>query len=249
MSSEEDTEIVIVKKNEVFSGIFRNFCHSDLVTVTPMSENKLYRKPINVARGRQLELSHDSFVGQSALSGDLESKLRDQQSRLAQLETEREEIERQAHELEELNSKKRIFLSSQVEVTEKLSNAVTLIDRELLAIRTELHELEQCRQAFDSRLKKITKYDPESWTRENLKLNLEKAISVIDSASDEYEQAAQHFSSMRSGEIFGMGKRQRRGASMHAETGEFLAQVKSGLAFNLPIITMAVVAMIIYLIK
>lgn len=196
-----------------------------------------------------MELSHDSFAGQSPLSDDFESKLRDSQARLAQLQSEREEIERQAQELEELNSKKRIFLSSQVEVTEKLSNAVTLIDRELLAIRTELHELEQCRQAFDSRLKKITKYDPESWTRENLKLNLEKAISVIDSASDEYEQAAQHFSSMRSGEIFGMGKRQRKGAAMHAETGEFLAQVKSGLAFNLPIITVAVVGFIIYLIK
>lgn len=196
-----------------------------------------------------MELSHDSFAGQSPLSDDFESKLRDSQARLAQLQSEREEIERQAQELEELNSKKRIFLSSQVEVTEKLSNAVTLIDRELLAIRTELHELEQCRQAFDSRLKKITKYDPESWTRENLKVNLEKAISVIDSASDEYEQAAQHFSSMRSGEIFGMGKRQRKGSVMNAETGEFLAQVKSGLAFNLPIITLAVLGFIIYLLK
>lgn len=130
-----------------------------------MSENKLYRKPINVARGRQLELSHDSYVGQSALSGDLESKLRDQQSRLAQLETEREEIERQAQALEELNSKKRVFLSSQVEVSEKLTNACTLIDRELLSIRKELQDLEQCRHAFDSRLKKIAKFDPESWKK------------------------------------------------------------------------------------
>jgi chromosome segregation ATPase len=239
---------MIVKKNEVFSGNFRIFCHSDLVTFTLMPENKLYRKPINVARGRQLELSHDSFVGQSALSGDLESKLRDQQSRLAQLETEREEIERQAQALEELNSKKRIFLSSQVEVTEKLTNACTLIDRELLSIRKELHELEQCRHAFDSRLKNIAKFDPESWKKENLLDNLDKAITVIDMASEEYDQAGQHFASMRSGEIFGTSKR-RRTASFDAETGEFLAQVKSGLAFNLPIITLALIALVIYLLK
>jgi chromosome segregation ATPase len=248
LSSEEDTEIVIVKKNEVFSGVFRNFCHSDLVTVTPMSENKLYRKPINVARGRQLELSHDSFVGQSALSGDLESKLRDQQSRLAQLETEREEIERQAQALEELNSKKRIFLSSQVEVTEKLTNACTLIDRELLTIRKELHELEQCRHAFDSRLKKIAKFDPESWKKENLLDNLDKAITIIDLATEEYEEAGKHFASMRSGEIFGTSKR-RKTATFDAETGEFLSQVKNGLAFNLPIITLALIGLVIYLLK
>jgi hypothetical protein len=166
---------------------------------------------------------------------------------LKQLQAEQQELERLAHELAERNSKKRIFLSSQVEITEKLSNAVTLIDRELLAMRTELHELEQCRHAFDNRLKKIAKFDPETWTRDNLKPNLEKAIGLIDQATDEYEQAAQHFSSMRSGEIFGTGR--RRKPTMHAETGEFLVQLKNGLAFNLPIITLALVAMVLYYLK
>lgn len=192
-------------------------------------------------------MSHDNHAGESVLSDDYENQLRASQARLQQLQAEQQELERLALELEELNSKKRIFLSSQVEITEKLGNAVTLIDRELLAMRTELSELEQCRHTFDNRLKKIAKFDPESWTRDNLKMNLEKSIAVIDQASDEYEQAAQHFSAMRSGEIFGMGR--RRKATMHAETGEFLAQVKNGLAFNLPMITLAVVAMILYLLQ
>jgi phage terminase Nu1 subunit (DNA packaging protein) len=211
-----------------------------------MTEEALYRHQIKVG-SRQLEMSHDNYVGESVLSDDYENQLRESQARLQQLQAEQQELERLAQELEELNSKKRIFLSSQVEITEKLSNAVTLIDRELLAMRTELHELEQCRHAFDNRLKKIAKFDPESWTRDNLKLNLEKAIGVIDQATDEYEQAAQHFASMRSGEIFGTGR--RRKPTMHAETGEFLAQLKNGLAFNLPIITLALVAMVLYYLK
>lgn len=213
-----------------------------------MATKPIYRKNITI-KDRQMEMSHDSYTGHSPLSDDFEDKLRESQNRLEELKSEKEKIERQAQELEELNSKKRIFLSSQVEITEKLTNAVTLIDRELLVFRKELHELEQCREAFAGRLNKISKYDPESWTRDNLLPNLERAIVLIDNASDEYESAAQHFSSMRSGEIFGTGKRTRRGLPIHAETGEFLDQVKNGLAFNLPIITLAFIGFIIYLLK
>lgn len=211
-----------------------------------MNEETLYRHQIKVG-ARQMEMTHDTFVGESVLADDYETQLRESQIRLQQLQAEQQELARLAHDLEELNSKKRIFLSSQVEITEKLSNAVTLIDRELLTMRTELHELEQCRHAFDNRLNKIAKFDPETWTRENLKPNLEKAIALIDQAADEYEQAAQHFSSMRSGEIFGTGK--RRKVIMHADSGEFFSQLKSGLAFNLPIIALALAGMILYYLK
>jgi chromosome segregation ATPase len=211
-----------------------------------MTEETLYRHQIKLG-SRQMEMSHDNFAGDSVLAADYDSQLGEAQVRLQQLQAEQAELARLTQELEDLNSKKRIFLSSQVEISEKLGNAVTLIDRELLSMRTELHELEQCREAFNNRLNKIAKFDPESWTRENLKLNLEKALAVIDQAADEYEQAAQHFASMRSGEIFGTGK--RRKAMMHAETGEFMAQLKNGLAFNLPIITLALLAMILYYLK
>ena len=218
-----------------------------LPNLNPMTEETLYRHQIKVG-ARQMEMSHDTSVGESVLSDDYEHQIRESQVRLQQLQAEQQELERLARELEELNSQKKEFFSSQVEITEKLGNAVTLMDRELLAMRTELHELEQCRHLFDNRLKKIAKYDPESWTRENLKPNLDKAIAVIHEASDEYEEAARHFATMRSGEIFGTGKRRKQPA-LHADGGEFLAQLKSGFAFNLPIITLALLGMILYLIR
>jgi phage terminase Nu1 subunit (DNA packaging protein) len=212
-----------------------------------MTEETLYRHQIKVG-SRQLELASDNFVGDSVLSDDYEEQLRESQARLQKLQAEQQELERLARELEELNAQKKIFFSSQVEISEKLSNAVTLMDRELLAMRTELHELEQCRHLFDNRLKKIAKYDPETWTRENLKANLDKAISAIDEASDEYEEAARHFATMRSGEIFGTSK--RRSASVRSiEDSEFLSQLKNGFAFNLPIVALAIAAMILYVLR
>ena len=212
-----------------------------------MTEEALYRHQIKIG-SRQLELASDNYVGDSVLSEDYEEQLRESQARLQRLQAEQQELERLARELEELNAQKKIFFSSQVEISEKLGNAVTLIDRELLAMRTELHELEQCRHLFDNRLKKIAKYDPETWTRENLKVNLEKAITVIDEASDEYEEAGRHFSSMRSGEIFGTSKR-RKTSARSVEDSEFISQLKNGFAFNLPIVTLAIVAMILYVLR
>ncbi len=219
----------------------------DVQSTHHMTEETLYRHQIKIG-SRQLELASDNFVGDSVLSEDYEEQLRESQARLQRLQAEQQELERLARELEELNAQKKIFFSSQVEISEKLGNAVTLIDRELLAMRTELHELEQCRHLFDNRLKKIAKYDPESWTRENLKANLEKAINAIDEASDEYEDAARHFSTMRSAEIFG-GSKRRKASARTVEDSEFISQLKSGFAFNLPIVILAVLAMILYVLR
>jgi len=212
-----------------------------------MTEETLYRHQIKVG-ARQLELSSDNYVGDSVLSEDHEQQLRATQAHLQKLQAEQQELERLERELRELNEQKKIFFSSQVEITEKLENAVTLMDRELLAMRTELNELEQCRHLFDGRLRMIAKYDPESWSRDNLRSNLDKAIATIDEASDEYEGAARHFAGTRSGEIFGTGKRKKLAAHQGTD-GDFLAQMKSGLAFNLPIITLAIVAILLYLMR
>lgn len=215
-----------------------------------MPTQKEYRHPISFRErsSAQMELEHDSYVGQSPLSEDLESKLRNNQARLEQLQKERDEVERFARELEELNSKKSQFLSSQVEVSEKLTNALTLIDRELLAMRTEVQELEQCREAFEINIKKIAKYDPESWTRDNMHGNLDKALTTIDNAADEYDQAARYFATKYSAAVFG-GAGKKNARNIHPETGEFLAQLKNGLAFNLPLISIGILALLIYVLK
>lgn len=212
-----------------------------------MAESTTYRHQIKVG-ARQLEMSHDSLVGESALSGDYERQLQESQRRLQLLQAEQEELERLSRELEELNSMKKVFFSSQAEVSEKLRNAVTLIDRELLSMRTELQELEQCRHVFENRLNKISGFDPEAWTQDNVKIHLERAISAIDVAAGEYEEAAEHFANMRSGQIFQTGKR-RKAVADSSDSSDFLMQLRNGFAFNLPIITIAVVALIFYLLR
>ncbi len=180
---------------------------------------------------------------------DYDRKLKAAQDDINRINHQREELERQKAELEELTGRKRTFLSQQAELTEKLTNSLTLIDRELFEIRQESEDLEQCRVCFAAHLDKIQKYNPEQWTRDTLPEKLEKATMAIDIAADEYDQAATHFSTGRSGSIFGRPSKRGRSAARNSGNSEFMSNLRNGFAFNLPIIVLGGVALLIYLSK
>ena len=211
-----------------------------------MSRTAEHTHRINV-RETQLEMHPDGPVGSSPLSDDFDGRLEVAQQQLEQLQQQREELERRKRELEELNRRKKEFLGTQAEITEKLDNAVTLIDRELYAIRQELEDLEQTRQCFADHITRINKCDPETWSRQNVGELLDHALGAIRHAEEEYHQAAQHFEGMRSAAVFG-GKPARRHARTAAPS-EFMAHLRNGFAFNLPIVLLGIGAIALYLLK
>ena len=180
---------------------------------------------------------------------DYDDKLKAAQDELERIQIQREELERKKRVLEELTARKRTFLSQQVELSEKLSSAVTQIERELYAIRQETEDLEQCRVCFVSHLDKLEKINPENWTRENLSEKLDRAIMIADMATDEYDQAAAHFEGGRCGAIFGRPSKRGRTRSHSAAGVEFLANLRNGLAFNLPLCVLGGAALVVYFLK
>ena len=198
-------------------------------------------------RSTQMEMPSSGMVNRG--TEDYDRKLREAQEELERIQQQQEQLERQKQELEELTSRKRAFVSQQVELSEKLTSSLTLIDRELFEMRNETEDLEQCRSVFAAHLDKIQKFTPENWTRENLSEKLERATLSIDLAADEYEQAAAHFEGSRSGSIFGRASKRGRSGSRQWNSGEFMAQLRNGLAFNLPILALGILALLIYLSK
>jgi len=198
-------------------------------------------------RSTQLEMPTSGSPGRG--TEDYDRKLREAQEELQRIQQQQEELERQKRELEELTCRKRAFVSQQVELSEKLTTALTLIDRELFEMRNETEDLEQCRSCFAGHLDKVQKFTPENWNRDSLHEKLERATMVIDLAADEYEQAAAHFEGSRSGAIFGRTSKRGRNAARARHTGEFAAQLRNGLAFNLPVIVLGSIALIVYLVR
>ncbi len=197
-------------------------------------------------RSTQMEMSAG---GSANRDEDYDRKLKDAQEELDRIQLQREELERKKSELEELTVRKRTFLSQQVELTEKLTTALTLIDRGLFEMRQEAEDLEQCRVCFAAHLDKIQKINPENWSRDNLPEKLEKSSMAIDIATDEYDQAAAHFEGTRSGSIFGRASKRGRAINRSSAGSEFMLNLRNGFAFNLPIVVLGGVALLVYLSK
>jgi chromosome segregation ATPase len=193
-------------------------------------------------RIRNTQLEMNSGTGNPP-GEDVDGKLRLAQTQLEELQAQRQELERLKVETEQLNTRKREFIGSQVEMSERLASATTLIDRELFEMKQEIDDLEQCRDCFAGHLTKIEKLNPEGWSREQLSDRLDRALAIVEHAEDEYSQAAEHFSRSRSASIF-QGVRRAKGPK-----SEFRQQFARGLAFNLPIIALGCFALIAYLSK
>lgn len=196
-------------------------------------------------RSTQMEIPSSGGAG----NDDYDRKLQDAQDELERIQHQREELERKKQELQDLTARKRSFVSQQVELSEKLTSALTLIDRELFEIRSETEDLEQCRACFAAHHGKIEKFNPENWTAANLPEKLDRATTVIDLAADEYDQAAAHFEGTRSGGIFGRASKRGRSMVQKQAAGDFRANLRNGLAFNLPVLVLGSLALLVYLLK
>jgi len=199
---------------------------------------------------RQMEMSHGALNEAAPITDDFEGKLVAAQHKLELLQQQQELIEQQKAELEELTKRKEDFLDGQVNMTERLDLCLTSIDRSLYEMRQDMEDLEQTRKCFAEHQQKIDSINPESWSRELLQQELTKAISVLDHAEDEYDEAIAYFANGAHSNIFGNGngkKASKISTKSPAEQSEFAAMFKQGLAFNLPIVILGVIAMIMYL--
>ena len=183
------------------------------------------------------------------LSEDFTGKLQEAQSQLELLQQQQAEVERQNEELRELNMHKDEFIQGQIEINEKLNTAITAMDREIFATKQEVDELEQARICFADHLEKIDQLNPDLWSNESLRQDLGRALSVLDLAEDEYEQAVSHFSSGRSSSVFGVGATKSRRSSVVVGESELMTHFRNGFAYNLPLVILGIIAMIVYLLK
>jgi len=205
------------------------------------------RQHLNV-RGdtEQMEMQPDNTVNSSALSDDFESKLKIATEQLETLQRKQEELELERVELQELSIRKEEFLQRQLESNEKLSTSLTGLDRELFEMRQEVEDLEQTRSCFAANLEKVENLDPANWQRENLRQELNKAISTLDQAEDEYDEAVEHFVDSRS-RLFAANVTSKRKTTSSIKGYDFTTHFKNGLAFNLPLIIVGIIAVLIYI--
>jgi len=183
-----------------------------------------------------IQFDDNTFDPVTPYQEDFTDQVREAQEQLLQLRQQEEQLERQAKELEELQQRKEDFTKGRAQLSEQLSRAVSLLEREAADTQKRADQCVDFREQLEHQLRTIESLRPEMWSRPDLRDELNRAFVYIEDAEDELSKAAPLLDSMKGGK-----KRSSRSTMPSSGGGAgfgsqgFLYWFKSGLAFTLPI--------------
>lgn len=131
-----------------------------------------------------LELSDEEAIS----AEHLESQVQKAQEQLLQLKRQQELIEKQKRELEELSRRQEELERGRAEMTDKLTRALVVLEREAYNTQNRLEQIRAARESFTQHLELIDAIDPKSWNPADLHKELSRALSTVEDARTEYSE-------------------------------------------------------------
>lgn len=190
------------------------------------------KQHLNVASGAQATVP--------GAGDEYNRQLQQAESQLQKLQLQREEIERKRLEAEEITNQRQNFIDGQIELLERLDHSVQAVDREIFESRQELKELEEARKTFAKHLQTLQGIDPRKWKKTKLSEEVQNAMDILETCEDDFEEIA---ATISEGRRRGFLTKPRNNA---ATQESFLNTLRQGFAFNLPIITLALIALLVF---
>ncbi|MEM6278829.1 MAG: hypothetical protein AAF733_05075 [Verrucomicrobiota bacterium] len=204
--------------------------------------------------GNDLDIQFDpqQFEAVTPYTEDLNDEYQQAQDQLRQLRQQEEQIRRQAEELEELTQKEEQFKEGRASVTEQLTQYLSLLDEEATEAQRLAEDCGAAHERLESHLAHISALRPETWSRADRKAEIARALSYVEAAEEELEDVGSLVNSFgkKNTGLFPMKGHHRRpssGSPTASQPQDFLYWVKSGLAFSLPFVGFAVIALLLVL--
>src|SRR5438046_5042622 len=191
---------------------------------------------------QMLELSEEE-----ALSAEhLDSQMQKAQQQLLQLKREQEQIEKQKRELEELSRRQEELEHGRGEMSDKLTRALVVLEREAYSAQSRLEQIRAARESFSQHLKLIEAIDPRNWNPSDLHKELSRALSTVDDARTEYNE---HRSRLQAGGT-GNGEQSLPDTAPRVyennDGRSFSQWIQIGLALTLPLIIFGAIAIAVF---
>ncbi len=152
---------------------------------------------------REFQQSKSSLAGSPGESGgkaperltplptreDLEAKVGDTQMRLAELKRQQDELEQQRVALEEVRRRRKEFHDGTTEMRQHLIRGISLLEETVVATQRDAVQMNQTLEDFRQALEKISSFSEDSWTAENVEVELTRALTAIENARMEWNAA------------------------------------------------------------
>jgi chromosome segregation ATPase len=188
---------------------------------------------------QMLELNDDE-----ALSAEhLDSQVQKAQDQLLQLKRQQEQIEKQKRELEELSRRQEELEHGRAEMSDKLTRALVVLEREAYGAQNRLEQVRAARESFAQHLELI---DPRSWNPTDLHKELSRALSTVDDARTEYSDQRSRLQAAEAGTGEASLPDAAADAYQSSNGRSFLQWLQIGLALTLPLILFGAVALLFF---
>ena len=180
----------------------------------------------------------------------IDSQVQKAQEQLLNLRRQQEQIERQKRELEELSRRQEELETGRSEMTEKLTRALVVLERQRHDAQKRVEQLHLLGESFSSHLNAIETIDPKSWQSADLQKELNRALGMVDHARTEYGQQRARFAADVAEGTAGDGAAAKSPYDeMFGDAGakSFVYWLKAGVGFTLPLLLLGIVALFIFI--
>ena len=174
--------------------------------------------------------------GRAPSREEVESKVTDMQQKLAELKRTQQELERERASLEETRRRQVEFTTGRQEMQQNLTRGIALLEEAEFAARRDAEQMAKALQGLRDVLSKIEAVREETWTRDNLNVELTRASTAVENARMEWNAARLKFAVLT-----GPGAAELAQAPENAAAADFLAEksyadlCKLGLALTWPL--------------
>jgi hypothetical protein len=191
---------------------------------------------------QMLELSGDESIS----AEHLDSQVQKAQEQLLQLKRQQEQIEKQKRELEELSRRQDELENGRAEMSDKLTRALVVLEREAYSTQNRLEQIRVTRESFSQHLELVEAIDPRSWNPADLHKELSRALSTVDDARTEYSEQRSRLQAAGATGGEASLPEVTPDAYEHSDGRSFIQWLQIGIALTLPLIIFGAIALALF---
>ncbi len=155
-------------------------------------------------------------------------------------------IEKQKRELEELSRRQEELEHGRAEMSDKLTRALVVLEREAYSAQNRLEQVRGARESFAQHLELIEAIDPRSWNPSDLHKELSRALSTVDDARTEYSDRRSRLQAAEAATGEASLPDATTDAYQSSNGRSFLHWLQIGLALTLPLIIFGAIALLFF---
>jgi len=124
---------------------------------------------------------------------EVEARVSDMQTKLADLRRAQQELERERSDLEETRRRQAEFVQGRQEMQQHLTRGIGLLEEAEFAARRDAEQMAKALGELRDALAKIDAVDQAAWTKDNLNTELTRALTAVENARMEWNSARLKF--------------------------------------------------------